>query len=62
MQELGINKAVHQTKLRQALKIITGKHTSQPLCESSSSDHNDNTTATNTSADNKIPSDSDTIV
>ena len=63
VQELGIDKAVHQIKLRQALKIIIGKRTSQPPCELSSSDHD--TTAINTSTKMTfkiIPSDSDTIV
>ena len=69
MQELGVDKAAHQTKLRQALKIITGKRTSQHPCELFSAS-DDTTTATTTTpvkmTVNIIPSptitDSDTIV
>ena len=63
VQELGIDQAVHQIKLRQVLKIITGKHTSQPPCELSPSDHDTTTTNVSTKITVKIiPSGSDTIV
>ena len=65
-QELGINKIAHQAKLRQALKIITGKHTSQHLSELFSA-NGDTTTTPVTMTVNVIPSpttitDSATIV
>ena len=69
VQELGVDKVAHQTRLRQALKIITGKRTSQHPCELLFS-ASDNATTTTTTIPAKmtvsiIPSpttESDTIV
>lgn len=64
VQELGINKVAHQARLQQALKIVTGKRTTQHHFEVVST--NDNSTAPASITVNIIPSptitDSDTIV